>query len=108
MNGLLRQHEQLARLLFEETEAGHCEMGTRLFEDCRPLELWSGRFKPASHFMAGAIEYKKAIGRCAEVLASHLGKAPWPHPMSAPRPPRVSCSTTPSSAGNQEPSRLAL
>ena len=30
---LLREHEELARLLLEDAEAGHCEMGTRLFEE---------------------------------------------------------------------------
>jgi len=30
---LLREHEQLARLLLEDAEAGRCEMGTRLFEE---------------------------------------------------------------------------
>jgi two-component sensor histidine kinase len=34
---LLRQHEELARLLFEDREAGHCEMGTRLFEELESL-----------------------------------------------------------------------
>ena len=33
---LLREHEELARMLLEDTEAGHCEMGARLFEE---LEL---------------------------------------------------------------------
>jgi hypothetical protein len=33
---LLHQHEELARLLSEDGEAGHCEMGARLFEE---LEL---------------------------------------------------------------------
>ena len=36
LNGLLRQHEELAQLLSEDKEAGQCEMGTRLFEE---LEL---------------------------------------------------------------------
>jgi hypothetical protein len=35
----------------------------------------ASQLKPASHFLAGAIEYMKPIGRCAGVLASHLGKA---------------------------------
>ncbi len=30
---LLREHEELARLLLEDTEAGQCEMGARLFEE---------------------------------------------------------------------------
>jgi two-component sensor histidine kinase len=37
LNGLLRQHEQLAQLLFEDTEAGRCEMGTRLFDELETL-----------------------------------------------------------------------
>ena len=27
VNELLREHEELARMLMEDTEAGHCEMG---------------------------------------------------------------------------------
>ena len=34
---LLHHHEELARLLAEDTEAGHCEMGTRLFEELESL-----------------------------------------------------------------------
>ena len=34
---LLREHEELARLLLEDTEAGHCEMGARLFEELESL-----------------------------------------------------------------------
>jgi len=34
---LLREHEQLARLLLEDAEAGRCEMGTRLFEELESL-----------------------------------------------------------------------
>ena len=34
---LLREHEQLARLLLEDPEAGRCEMGTRLFEELASL-----------------------------------------------------------------------
>jgi Histidine kinase len=34
---LLRGHEELARMLLEDTEAGHCEMGTRLFEELESL-----------------------------------------------------------------------
>ena len=34
---LLREHEELARLLLEDAEAGHCEMGTRLFEELESL-----------------------------------------------------------------------
>jgi two-component sensor histidine kinase len=30
---LLREHEELAKLLLEDSEAGHCEMGARLFEE---------------------------------------------------------------------------
>jgi two-component sensor histidine kinase len=37
LNQLLRQHEQLAQLLFEDAEASHCEMGTRLFEELESL-----------------------------------------------------------------------
>jgi two-component sensor histidine kinase len=37
LNELLRQHEQLAQLLMDDTEAGHCEMGTRLFEELESL-----------------------------------------------------------------------
>jgi two-component sensor histidine kinase len=37
LNGLLRQHEQLAQLLLDDTEAGYCEMGTRLFEELESL-----------------------------------------------------------------------
>ncbi len=34
---LLREHEELARLLLEDAEAGQCEMGTRLFEELESL-----------------------------------------------------------------------
>ena len=34
---LLRQHEELAQLLSKDAEAGHCEMGTRLFEELESL-----------------------------------------------------------------------
>jgi two-component sensor histidine kinase len=34
---LLREHEELARLLLEDAEAGRCEMGTRLFEELESL-----------------------------------------------------------------------
>jgi hypothetical protein len=34
---LLRGHEELARMLLEDTEAGHCEMGSRLFEELESL-----------------------------------------------------------------------
>src|ERR1700685_1481064 len=34
---LLREHEELARMLREDTEAGHCEMGARLFEELDSL-----------------------------------------------------------------------
>jgi two-component sensor histidine kinase len=37
LNELLHQHEQLAQLLLEDAEAGHCEMGTRLFEELESL-----------------------------------------------------------------------
>jgi signal transduction histidine kinase len=33
----IRQHEQLAQLLFDDAEAGRCEMGTRLFEELESL-----------------------------------------------------------------------
>jgi two-component sensor histidine kinase len=34
---LLREHQELARLLSEDPEAGRCEMGTRLFEELESL-----------------------------------------------------------------------
>jgi two-component sensor histidine kinase len=34
---LLREHEQLAHMLLEDTEAGHCEMGSRLFDELESL-----------------------------------------------------------------------
>jgi two-component sensor histidine kinase len=34
---LLREQEELARMLLEDAEAGHCEMGTRLFEELETL-----------------------------------------------------------------------
>jgi len=34
---LLREHEELARTLLEDAEAGHCEMGTRLFDELESL-----------------------------------------------------------------------
>jgi len=37
VKGLLREHEELARMLSEDAEAGHCEMGTRLFEELESL-----------------------------------------------------------------------
>src|SRR4029077_1470026 len=30
---LLREHEELAKLLLEDSDAGRCEMGARLFEE---------------------------------------------------------------------------
>jgi hypothetical protein len=37
LKGLLREQEELARLLCEDTEASRCEMGTRLFEELEAL-----------------------------------------------------------------------
>ena len=37
VKALLREHEELARLLMEDVEAGRCEMGTRLFEELESL-----------------------------------------------------------------------
>jgi Histidine kinase len=37
LKGLLREQEELARLLCEDTEASRCEMGTRLFEELESL-----------------------------------------------------------------------
>jgi two-component sensor histidine kinase len=37
LTDLLRQHEELAQLLLEDKEAGHCDMGTRLFEELESL-----------------------------------------------------------------------
>lgn len=37
VQALLREHEELARLLLEDTEASHCEMGPRLFEELESL-----------------------------------------------------------------------
>jgi two-component sensor histidine kinase len=37
LTDLLRQHEELARLLLEDKEAGHCDMGARLFEELESL-----------------------------------------------------------------------
>jgi two-component sensor histidine kinase len=37
LNKMLRQHEELAQLLSADAEAGHCEMGTRLFEELEAL-----------------------------------------------------------------------
>src|ERR1700689_4550648 len=34
---LLREHEQLSQMLLEDTEASHCEMGTRLFDELESL-----------------------------------------------------------------------
>jgi two-component sensor histidine kinase len=34
---LLREHEELARILLDDVEAGRCEMGTRLFEELESL-----------------------------------------------------------------------
>jgi two-component sensor histidine kinase len=34
---LLREHEELARMLLDDTEAGLCEMGTRLFDELESL-----------------------------------------------------------------------
>ena len=38
VKGLLREHEELARVLLEDSEAGRCEMGTRLFEELESLQ----------------------------------------------------------------------
>jgi two-component sensor histidine kinase len=37
LKGLLREHEELAQMLSEDTEAGQCEMGPRLFEELESL-----------------------------------------------------------------------
>jgi hypothetical protein len=37
VKALLREHEELARLLLEDAEAGRCEMGVRLFEELESL-----------------------------------------------------------------------
>ena len=37
VKGLLREHEELARMLLEDTEAGQCEMGQRLFDELASL-----------------------------------------------------------------------
>jgi two-component sensor histidine kinase len=37
LKNLLRQHEELARLLSDDTDAGYCETGTRLFEELESL-----------------------------------------------------------------------
>ena len=37
MKELLRAHEELARVLLEDSEAGRCEMGARLFEELESL-----------------------------------------------------------------------
>jgi two-component sensor histidine kinase len=37
IKGLLREQEELARLLSQDAEAGRCEMGTRLFEELETL-----------------------------------------------------------------------
>ena len=37
IKALLCEHEELARMLSEDTEAGHCEMGARLFEELESL-----------------------------------------------------------------------
>jgi two-component sensor histidine kinase len=37
VKGLLREHEELAQMLLEDAEAGHCEMGTRLFDELESL-----------------------------------------------------------------------
>jgi hypothetical protein len=37
LNELLRQHEALAQLLSENADVGHCEMGTRLFQELEAL-----------------------------------------------------------------------
>ena len=41
---------------------------------CGLLELWSGRVKPASHFISRAIEHEETVRRCVGVPTSHLGK----------------------------------
>ena len=37
IEALLREHEELARLLSDDAEAGRCEMGARLFEELASL-----------------------------------------------------------------------
>jgi len=37
VKALLREHEEIARVLSEDSEAGRCEMGTRLFEELESL-----------------------------------------------------------------------
>jgi two-component sensor histidine kinase len=45
---LLREHEELAQLLLEDAEAGHCEMGTRLYEELESLRDLNERQELAS------------------------------------------------------------
>jgi two-component sensor histidine kinase len=40
---LLREHEELAKLLLDDTEAGRCEMGARLFEELISLREFDER-----------------------------------------------------------------
>jgi two-component sensor histidine kinase len=40
---LLREHEELAKLLLEDSEAGHCEMGARLFDELVSLREFNER-----------------------------------------------------------------
>jgi hypothetical protein len=40
---LLRNHQELAQLLLNDTEAGHCEMSARLFEELRELRALNER-----------------------------------------------------------------
>jgi hypothetical protein len=40
------------------------------------LLFGASRFEPASHFITGVVEHKKAIGGCVGILESHLGKPP--------------------------------
>jgi two-component sensor histidine kinase len=67
VKGLLREQEELARLLLEDSEAGRCEMGTGLFE-----ELESLRDRNARRELEEARRALEEAGRQKDLLMKEI------------------------------------
>lgn len=109
LTDLLRQHEELARILFEDKEAGHCDMGTRLFEELESLRDLNGRqeLEKARHALELKDRQKDLLRRSIiasrtvckscrafcickpEQLARRNLNCKMPQPVSPPSPPFI-------------------